>query len=60
MGVPLLKKQTLRLSDPNFRGQKFLLLGAIHCQKSVGDETQTLQNLASVTFVTDFIAEMVG
>jgi hypothetical protein len=61
-GSPLLKEknQTFRLSDPDFRGRKLLLPGAIHCWKSVGDEIQPLQNLARVTFVTDVIREMVG
>jgi hypothetical protein len=61
-GVPLLKKQTFRLSGPNFRGRKLLLPNpdAIHCWITLDNEIQTLQNLARVTFVTDIIAEMFG
>ena len=57
-GGSIAKKQTFRLSDPDFWGQKSLLLTAIHCSEIPDDVNHTLQNLTRVTSVTDVITEM--
>jgi len=58
LGGSIAKKQPFECSDPNFRGQKLLVLTSIHCSKTLNEINCTLKHLTCVTSVTDVIREM--